>query len=265
MADTVAQCDSMWGVDGLAGQYSAMAEDSNLASKAREAAMLFAVAEAHIDDDEGDEALKAATSALTIFREVADKTGTADTLRIIIKVYTWKHRYAEAERMAKEEMDIFKGESDKIGMAKMLLSLAEVKMEMPNRTALQPEALKAVTDARAIFQEAGDKKWEGNALLMLVWVHLAAKGSKAKKGKNAVQAAGEALDIFEEIGERKLEGLALHAMAISVFVGKLSENWLKTAKEALEIFERLMIGGWRLQNSKRFRICTMQGMILTLP
>jgi len=138
-------------------------------------------------------------------------------------------------------------------------------MEMPNRTALQPEALKAVTDARAIFQEAGDKKWEGNALLMLVWVHLAAKGSKAKKGKNAVQAAGEALDIFEEIGERKLEGLALHAMAISVFVGKLSENWLKTAKEALEIFEE--VNDRRLEAAEQQAISYLyqQGMILTLP
>jgi len=55
----------------LANQYSALAEDDTKAPKDREAALLFSVAEKHLEEEEDeDSALTAIDEALQIFREI---------------------------------------------------------------------------------------------------------------------------------------------------------------------------------------------------
>jgi len=113
-------------VTRLAAQYSAVASDGKNAMQAREAAMLLAVAEGHINHEEDADALTAAQDALAFFRSSKDHVGVADALRVVIQCYVSQGRIEEAMSLAREELDAFKNAGKQSEEAKMLLSLSEI-------------------------------------------------------------------------------------------------------------------------------------------
>jgi tetratricopeptide (TPR) repeat protein len=234
--------------------------------------MLFGVAEGQLSEEEDfEEALKSAEEALKLFKEAADKTGEADTLRLIMTAKRAKAqalRYSEgwaATAVALEEVKketatqyaVFKAASEKRAGACMLFSMAQCKL------ALKEAAEEELKEAKAAFAELGDGVMEANVALALVDQYL-----QGEKPQEAVDAASAALDLsksLKSLGVKKVEARALHALSVALSLGALStETYVKgiqAAKEALSIvrdlgytklaaYELFTIAQWSLMMDK---------------
>lgn len=229
-----------------------------MAGKAQEAATLATSAEAFIDVDEPEQALKPAQAALEIFREIGDKVGIADTLRLVALARAAQGKLREAGQFAQDALTNFKASGDKAGEAKMQLVIAETFIRKPKGA---EEGLKAATEARTMFKDAGDKKFEGLAMLATAGLQMAKEGDKKKGAEDAKGVIGEACALFNQLGDKRLEGKALHCMAVSKAAGGAMEAALRAGKEAqalfaaaglrkLEAAELNCIAGWMLEDDQ---------------
>jgi len=245
--------------DDLARSYSNMADDDALAAKKREAAMLFSVAEGHLEKEDAAEALKSATAALPLFRETRDVNAVHDTLRIIVNAYRmesdigYEDKPAEAERFASQELTQFEEADDKRGQAAMLLSLAECACD--NRKVKPSQLADAEGWARKsldLFRRTGDDKMSALALLEIAHIH-----ALKNEANETQKAATEARILFEKIGDKKGAARALHGIAIAdVLRRKLSEA-LSQMKEVLAGFRELGI-----KKFEAFELCVMAEIYL---
>jgi len=233
--------------DELAGQYSSMAEDSSLEQKKREACMLFSVAEKHLNEDESKDALRSASDALKIFRELGDQIAVADTLRIVIGAHCVEAMFSQtgadlAMQVATDELNQFGSIGDKRGEACMKLSQAEINSEGlgMSSTGAKEKAnltgLEQATSALGMFQEVGDKKMEARTQLVLVNINF-----RLYHADDARLAASEALKVFEAIKDKQNQARAFHGLAISYFAsmnvatGDI-DNAVRNAQKALNLF-----------------------------
>jgi len=241
--------------DGLAAKYNAKSGDTAVEPKAREAAMLLVVADGHIIDEDPEQALKAATNALTLCKELGDLQGIADSARILVQSHNFENRYEESMKVVEEEMTRFKKTNDREGTAKMLLSSAEINGSRrgPDKFALKrlDEALEAGTGALTIFRDLGDKKMEGLALLELGNINSQLRSMKKEGKKDALLLAEEAKEIFQSIGEKRLTAAALAQIAgLRVELGEYMIGF-EAATEALDTIQELglrKMEAYHLQN-----------------
>jgi len=243
--------------DWLSDVYSAFANDGSLDMRQREAAMLFSVAEDHIDVGvDHNEALRVAEEALTLFTRLEDEVGIADSFRLIVhahllKVETMHFRdepfdkderietLRQAEAVAREGLARFDTSDNQRGQAAMMLSLAEVTFREGGRTARMGAASMA-GEARTVLGEVGDGRLEARSLLTLSMMHL-----EMHQLKEALEDAENALALFQGIGDKKGEAAALRSVAAVYMEGSLADAGLKAAKKALAVYRTM--GDKRLQ------------------
>lgn len=221
--------------DALASHYTSLADDATVASKKREAAMLYSAAEEALGEEDVESCLKSAGEALDIFREVGDAIGIADTLVVVIRAHRFNSDIDnldpdEALRVADSELQIARTAGDKRAEACMLMMHAEVKTYMRGRTNLT-KALDHALEAKDLFVSLKDKKMEGTAQLALMNIYFL-KG----KCKECLEAAKEASKIFKALGDTVGEAKAEHGHALSYVIKADYESMLKHAKKALDIY-----------------------------
>jgi len=232
-----------WGAatsDALSGRYTAVADDEQQSAERREAAMLFAVAEGHINDNEDfSAALQTASQALSMFKEHGDVDGVSDSLRVVIDAMRLqagrdRKRPVEAKRLASEELAWFKQEGHKRGQASMSLALARVSTSPKMGSKDRDQGAKQGKEAVKIYRELGDKPMEGAALLSLAELH-----SLVKSFQEAVGAANKALAIFEDLGDQRGEARASHCLADARFRSGQMEGGNKAAEDAIALWQEL--------------------------
>lgn len=239
--------------DNLALKYSGLADDGAGGAKKKEAAMLFSVAEGHLNDDAADEGLAQAKDALNIFRSIGATAGVADSLRLVMHATRMKSvdlRTAgdaeeaiklleDAERSMRDEMQNFQEAGDKRGQACMLLAIAEARQALGGSPKCS-EALDNLLDAQDLAQEIGDSKLE--ALV----VHAKASVLHSKHNfKAALQAAKDAAALFKSAEDARNEGFAYYSQgAADINCGRLEEG-LRGKTKALKIWKE--IGDKKLQ------------------
>jgi len=219
--------------DDLASHYSALSEDRCAAPRAREAAMLYSVAEEHVVDGDADEALTAAADALKVFQELKDGRGAADALRIVVEAHRARGRLEEAMDVATSEMKSFKDAGDQHGEASMLLAVGKVHVSR-GRPA---EALESLSAAATICRAAGDRKMEASTLL-------ATASAQTERGdathyEEALKAANDALDIAVELGDKDRQARAHYRIARTRLAGFAGGDALHAAEKAQAIFQDL--------------------------
>jgi tetratricopeptide (TPR) repeat protein len=236
--------------DGLAGHYSKKAERCNAGTKEKEAAMLFSIAEGHLNEDEDyGEAIRAAQDALALFRTIGDVQGESDALRLVVYAHRIKAdnvRYAEggggekaeaaldeAERIASTELEKCRKTGDKRSIGAMLLALAELAH---NRTdeSKREEAFLAAVEARGLLRDIGDTKLEAGACFILANMY-----SQKRQLQEAGQLVNEALALFRKLGDRKSEAKTLSVMATVHLLDERIQDAFGVAKESLAIFREL--------------------------
>merc|ERR1719414_212330 len=120
-----------------AAQYSLDALDETRSELAREAAMLYSVAESQLNEDDLQEAERAAKEALVFFRELGNRQAVADTMRILVGVHRAREDVQQAEDAITNELERFRENDDAYGEGAMLLALAEVNADRRNDEAVQ--------------------------------------------------------------------------------------------------------------------------------
>eukprot|EP00913_Durusdinium_trenchii_P012857 g12073.t1 len=217
-----------WGAatsDALSKRYSAVANDEKQSAQKREAAMLFAVAEGHINDHEDFEAaLQAASQALELFKDLGDIEGVADSLRVVVDAMRLQsakkdEKPEEALRLASEELVWFREEGHKRGQASMLLALARVNSSGRRGTKDREQGIRQAKEAVKIYRELGDKAMEGAVLMALVDLYC-----YVKSFQEAIGAANKALVIFEDLGDSRSEARATHLLAEARFGNRQMEG-----------------------------------------
>jgi len=214
--------------DDLASHYSGVSEDDSLDRGAREAAMLFCVAEGHLSEGEAEEALKAAEDALALFRQRGDLTGVADTLRIVIGAHRMKGLTAQATEVAMKELEGFKSTKNSRGEAAMRLAAAEVLLEESK----PEEASTPLKEALEIFQRLEDKKMQATAQLALASVH-----AMSDNPQDATDAAKTAVFLCIEAGDKKAEAKAWHALANMHLMYESPEEGFQAAQKSMACCE----------------------------
>jgi len=212
---------------------------------AREAAMLFSVAETQLNENDLQEATRAAKEALTFFRELGDRAGVADTLRLIISIRRAKEELDEAEEMIMDELERFRETDDLYGEGAMLLTYAELNSVRRNE-----EAVRYGTEALSIFQELGNLRMQAAAHLALMDAYQA-RGN----AKDSLEAATRALELYRETDDRKGEGKALHGLALAYAVAEKWSDALKQSRLARSVFQDLgltALEAAELNSSARF-------------
>jgi len=233
--------------------------------------MIFAVAEGRLDDEADEDAIRSATEALTIFREVGDKTGVADSLRVIIRAHHSRALTSsakvstEALDVAAQELERFRASGERRGEGAMLLALAEVNADGSKEK--REEALASATQARDIFKGLGDHKMEATAMVTLTRINLGIAENLSEmmdqrdQCNSALAMAGEAQVLFQSVDDRRGEASALHWMAkarakLEEYGGALKNSrearrvWKELGSKTLEAAELYNMGQWHLLNHK---------------
>lgn len=238
-------------LDGITTKYSALADDDSLAPASREAAMLMTTAEAHLNEQGDHEgALKTALQALELYRGLNDATAEADALRMVVHAYRLKadfllydggsgaenqaaDLYDAAQKLAQEQLQRFQAAGNKRGQGAMTLSLAEIADD--RRAKYDPDELREVlrlaSQAKAIFAEAGDKKMEAIALMLMTITHY-----RRFEKDEAYMTTEAALAGFRGVGDKKHEAKAVHLLGYAHFVRNELEDAIRVAQEALSMF-----------------------------
>jgi len=215
--------------DDLASEYSAVAEDEKNPPKVREAALLFSMAEEHLQDGEAEQSVQCATGALQLFREVNDAKGVQDTLRVQCSAYRLKEMPDHAMDQATAELKRFKDAKDKRGQACMLLSIAEVHHQNCKAEA----ALSSLTEAASLFSAVGDKKMEATALLAVV----DAKMQKYDPIDEVLEQAKKALTLAQGAEDKVCEAKAWLSTATVHIEGGALVDGQQAAESAAELFD----------------------------
>mmetsp|Transcript_4166 Transcript_4166/g.12201 ORF Transcript_4166/g.12201 Transcript_4166/m.12201 type:complete len:771 (+) Transcript_4166:93-2405(+) len=214
---------------GNAAQYSQDALDETRSELAREAAMLYSVAEGRLSEEEFDEAERAGREALVFFRELGNKPAVADTLRILISVYIGKEDVTTAQDMILDELERFREIDDLYGEGAMLLTLTELTSD---RVGL--DAVHTGTEALGIFVELGDQQMEATTHLAMSNVHRFRSAAK-----QSLEAATASLELYRSTSDKLGEAKALHSVGAAYGLLDRWSDALKHSKMARAIFQEL--------------------------
>lgn len=216
-----------------------------------DARALLDVAAGHLDDDQDEEALKAASDALAGFRSSGNADGIADAVRVIAQCYCLQDRSEKGAAMARQELTKFKQQGNDSAVGKMQLSIAEAEGDV-----------QAANEAVSLL--ANDDKLSPQTYLALANAHIkkaSRDGDKANEVGAANAAVDQALASYRKKGDRKGEAKATHVLAaVEAADGRLSDA-IVTAEEAVgtfselglvknEAFEYCSIASWYLEDNK---------------
>ncbi|CAE8693106.1 unnamed protein product, partial [Polarella glacialis] len=150
--------------DDLAVKYSALRDDPSQSPEVREAARIFAKAEFLLRaEDDPETASQKASEAVSLFRELQDPVGVADSLRLHICALAQQEERKEALRVGQEELAVAERSGNRLGRAAMLLSLAEVACYRCG-SEKREQAFLWAEEARRVYAQLGDRKMEGHAM-----------------------------------------------------------------------------------------------------
>jgi len=226
--------------------------DESREELAREAAMLFSVAENHLSERAHEDAEQSGKEALALFRELGDKTGVADTLRLLVGAMRVREALAAAEALAVENLERFVEADDRNGEAAMMLTLVELDRDTRGGNAYE-SVLRTGMEALSIFREMRNQKMEATTLLAigeLYGVHT--------KTDLMMRAAKEALRIYRQVEDQKGEAHALHSIAVC---HSLSEGWEDAQKQsslARNIFQEVGASGPEASELQFMATCHFQ-------
>ncbi|CAE8632756.1 unnamed protein product [Polarella glacialis] len=212
--------------------------DRHRGKLAEEAAALYSEADRYLDHELSQEAEQSASNALALFRQLGDKHGVADSLRVIVSAYRIRNEVSQAVHRTVQELERFREREDKLGEAAMLLTLAEIQNEQPGRSS---DALKSGKQALAIAQQLGNRSLEGFAFLALAEAYGSSpEGAASVRCDQAAQVARASLEAFRsQEGQKKGEGKALHALAHAASLGGDVPEALRCSMEARALFREL--------------------------
>jgi len=107
------------------------------------------------------------------------------------------------------------------------------------------EATLSSKDSHAsLLRELGEKRVQALSLLTLNKAQLQTPGVQAQKAsEDAKQSASTALSIFRELKDPRGEGLALHGQAAALALGGAIDAAVRTAREALALFQEMQSRG----------------------
>jgi len=261
----------------LAAHYTAVAEDSGMDEKIREAARLFSMAEGLLNKEEDhQESLRCAADARKLFLEASDWDGVVDSRRLMAHACRVQAHWmmfspnnggiapeAEPPCLAQADAELTEEikDADVGGRTQgvLLLSRAEVRVDRFGKDNIK-DGIGDAQDAHKIFKDLGYIKLEGGALLLLAKAH-----AKLGKSGEAMRLAQEALFLFRQEGEKKLVAKALHTIAAMRLAGDLTRAAFdlsaSDAKQALaiyqdqgiqklEAFELFSLAKWYLKRNK---------------
>jgi len=238
-------------IDAVAGKYSAFADDNTLSAKTREAATLMAMAETHLNEQGDHEgALKMAQQAFDIYLGSNDATAQADAMRMMVHAQRLQadfiiydggsgaenqaaDLYDAIEKKVKEQLKKFKETNDTRGQGAMMLSLGEVADD--RRIKYDPDELRDVLkfaqQAKGFFVQAGDKKFEGLAEMLIATTQY-----RRFEKEEAFMSTEAALTNFRAVGDRKHEAKALHLLGYAYIMRNELEEGIRVATDALSMF-----------------------------
>lgn len=234
-------------------------------AQATEAGQLFISAEeALTGSGDFDSAIRPARKALAIFTQLATPKGgkpapskaTRDCVRLVVhaslakvemlryvKTFMYKQdvkeTLEEAQALVTSHLEGCRANGDRRSEGAMLLSGAEISAQRGGADERQA-ALKAVEEARALFNDAKDVvpgedgRLEGLACCLESDVHYASKA-----WSQALQSAQTAQGLFSKLGDKVLEARAWHRVAMAFAASNDFNSSLDAAMEALSIFRDL--------------------------
>jgi len=225
--------------DHLAEIYAVIGEDCEVSAPVREAAMMFAVAEEQLYEEDFATAMQTAGDVLARFRDFGDTAAVVDALRLMIQACHLTLRLQDDDsdqplQIAEQELQQFRASGDKRGQAAMLLSISEVHATKTGTRHQLDKARQAAKESQELYGEIGDSRMVGAALLTLCGI-CRKQGSQ----RNALKAANQALGIFRDAGKRRLEAEALHEISITHLSNESLKDGLDAAQSALDIFREL--------------------------
>eukprot|EP00434_Breviolum_minutum_P025012 symbB.v1.2.022094.t1/scaffold1946.1/size95412/6 len=207
--------------------------------------MFFCVAEGHVEDGDLEEASVASEGCLEIFREENDQKGIRDALRLAVHVLRAKADEArnqgeraaarelleKAESLAEEELSNYRDAGDELGQGCMLLSLAESTCAYRGSNKRE-EALANCEEARDIFHEAQDLKYEALAILMLAEVYFRKRNFHAAR-----RASAEAAELFKSQDDKLCQAMSLHMGAATDARAGVLEMAIRLGRKSLKILQ----------------------------
>jgi len=205
--------------------YESKADSSTLDRRGTEAAALFVTAERHFNDWELDEALKAASDALELYRQQGDRTRVADALSLVIRSLGSQERLQEAEDMVTTELKRFRSAGDAMGEAKMLLLRAEMCYHREDQ---QEEALRLAREAQQLFEHEDDSLGQARAFMLMAESNMACGKCKA-----AAHPAQKASRLFRKAGDEH-EGVRAMLLASQADIAILAKGARESTYTAWE-------------------------------
>lgn len=233
--------------DSLAEGYSVAADEHGVPEAWRASAMLFSVAEGHLEGGDVEEALEVAERAVQSFREHGDAAGLADSLRLFVHAHLASAEVVRnferqsdvrdtmrlAENLTQEELNLFRESNDCRGQGAMLLAYAEINGDRRG-SKKREKAYDALQEALEIFSAIDDQKYYGQALIELSNIE-----AKQGKPKDSIATAKEAVEVFKKIGDTKFEAKAIATYSCALARGGDFGGALREGKKALDLEQRL--------------------------
>lgn len=173
-----------------------------------EAACKYCIAQVHRDHKEPDEAMASAEEAVACYRGAKDIKGEAKTLLLMASINIARNEPSDALTGAEEACALYR----KLEIVSLETRDAEIdclKVQVSAHMMLGSlsDALALVSEQQEHFKSIGDKKGEGNCLLMQSQL---AKGQDKKD--EALSALVQAPPLFMAVGDRRGEAEAWYAM-----------------------------------------------------
>jgi len=260
--------------DGLAESYSVRADRVSLGQargpggdderrreeRVREAAMLLAVAEGHLDEEDAAEAIQTAAAAHHLFAELGDWASAGDALRVALGGHRLQGSVEAALVLLEGSLRrVRESNQERGGEATMLLATAEGHMLLGNASdghspcegAGHDEALQLARQALRVATAADEVRLQAASWLLQSRLHLL--GDRHGEG---LLAAQEALHLSLSPscnGEHKLEARARHQLAEAHLAVRHFSDARQHAKEARRLFREL--GSKRSEASELLLLC----------
>lgn len=234
-------------IDHLSQYYSTYADSASSSERLREAAMLFCVAEGQIEDGDLDEAMTAAEGSLEGFREEGDDKGIRDAQRLVVHVWRAKADEARskgqrsdaremlerAENYAEEELANYRDAQDEFGQAAMLLAMAESCCAYRGSTKRE-EALANAEEAKEIFHDAKDGKYEALATLGMAEIYFRKRNFHAAR-----RCSAEAVELFKSCDDKLCTAHALHMGASTDARAGVMEMAVRQGRKSLKLLQEV--------------------------
>mmetsp|Transcript_4425 Transcript_4425/g.16743 ORF Transcript_4425/g.16743 Transcript_4425/m.16743 type:complete len:819 (-) Transcript_4425:72-2528(-) len=200
----------------------------------REARRLLAHARGLLEEEERIlEAEKSARQALSIFRELGDRSSASDALRVVAAALHGREDVEAAENLAQDELERAAECEDTHGEASMLLTLVELNRDRRGSSDYQ-DVLRCGMEAQATFQELGDRRKVAEVLMGLCDLYLL-----HGRGGNLMQAANGALSLYRSLQDKREEGRSLHFVAAACGLQRRIPEALKNSLAARGIFQQM--------------------------